>query len=694
MKYSICAGSQDDRQAVQLFCRLMSLWHHREVCIVQEDTADVTVGRDSGLPPEGFRLVCQNGKATVTGNGAAGVTYGLSALLKHFPASGFGDIDLTQSPSLPFRGVHLYMPAKEGIEGFKRIIDMMAVLKLNNLIIEVGGGMEYKNHPEINRSWEIFCQNVENYPGGIIGFREAVRNHDSVHTELGGGSYLPQETVRGIVRHAKNYGIKVVPELQMLTHSYYITTAHPQLAELKDDFIPDTVCPTNEDAYKLYFELAEEIIDVFEPEMVSIGHDELMVFGQCEACSKYSPPELFAYEVSRLHAFYTGKGIEVAMWCDMLQNGVSYYTGEAYGGVEVRKRFEPFDDTSYLPATHEAIKLIPRDILLMDWQYHHCWHSQDQVLDNGFRHAFGNLQPFFTRDWARRCASPNTIGGEVSSWVLADEFTLGRNAVLTFMWYAARMLWEGAGFDEREHDNRHIAEMLHELPMMRELLIGRQLGAVSLKDAEVEVVFAASSPSAVDAALGAPTYLLPSARLPERGIWRALKDRLPEEMPGLPVGENKIIIPVGKKVKSLHFIHTCLGSCPFMPSYQMPVKEWYPVTYAMRYADGVTLLAHAQYGVDIGIISVDFGRSVFYGPSKSDEPIEVQYPDPPMYIFNHKWQHSLAYSAAPFLYGTGTAYNYEWVNPRPDAVLERVFVVNNARSKEEQAILFCVAANL
>jgi len=257
MPIKLFLTNNDDAQAAALFVRLMALWHDTEVVIITApDYADFVVARDAALPAEGFRISSNDDATRIDGADTAGAAYGLMEYVKQY-APGADVTDMTAEPRLPFRGVQLYMPAKDNLEGFKRIIDMLAFLKLNTLIIEVGGGMEYKRHPEINAGWERFCETMEAFPGGPGGFQgTAVYWRDSTHTELGGGSYLTQEAVRGIVDYAKGYGMDVVPELQMLSHSYYITTAYPQYAERSGDQFPDTICPRNEDAYKLYFELA------------------------------------------------------------------------------------------------------------------------------------------------------------------------------------------------------------------------------------------------------------------------------------------------------------------------------------------------------------------------------------------------------------------------------------------------------
>ena len=683
--YSLHLENTEDRQSVELFARLMKLWHDRDINMSgAKYSAEVSVLRDSSLHEEGFRLVCDGTTGTVYGGSKAGVTYGLCALVAHYTSNGFAAVDTTEAPRMPFRGVQLYMPPKENIEEFKRIIDMLAFLKLNTLIVEVGGGMEYKRHPEINKGWEDFCEKMNAFPNGPKGLQSCdVYHKDSLHTELGGGSYVPQEKVRELVNYAKGYGINVVPELQMLSHAYYITTVYPQYAERANDFYPDTTCPHNEDAYKLYFELAEEVIDVFQPSSVSIGHDEIRVLGICDKCKNYSGHELLAYEINRLHEFYKAKGITIAMWCERLQSTTNLFTGKILGGGG-SERVDAFGRHWVIPPTYDAIKSIPKDVLFLDWLYGWAWDSQEEAERNGFKQIFGNFHGEITRGWERRIASPAVVGGQTSSWCLADEFTLGRDGILGDFWYSAMVLW-GAGFDENNHEE-YMLKQRKEMPMIREMLQNKQSPSVSLKNAKAEAVYTGAEKG---------EYTLLAASLPKRGIWNGLN--LPATMHGTPVGESVLEFPVGHKAKSLVFVHTCLGEGAVVMSYRLPITDWKPAVYAIRYVDGVTEFAHVRYGIEVGTINMDFGRKLGYEGKTPEDPggfgtTAEDVPDPPLYELNKPWKNSLLYSAYPFFTGEQIAYMMEWDNPRSDVEIERVFAINCAKVKDEQVVLYCVAS--
>jgi hypothetical protein len=197
------------------------------------------------------------------------------------------------------------MPARHQIDDFKRLIDMMAFIKMNTVILEVGGGMEYEKHPEINEAWVKFCKTIKAFPG-LNGYKSFQGSDfywkDSIHTELCDGSYLTKREVRDLVDYCKSRGMDVIPEVQGLSHCYYLTMAHPEIAELRDDPFPDTYCPNNEKSYELYFDVAEEVIEVFEPTTVSIGHDEIRVLGWCDKCKDKSGEELVGGDINKASA--------------------------------------------------------------------------------------------------------------------------------------------------------------------------------------------------------------------------------------------------------------------------------------------------------------------------------------------------------------------------------------------------------
>jgi hexosaminidase len=96
-----------------------------------------------------------------------------------------------------------------------------------------------------------------------------------------------------------------------LTHSYYLCLAHPEIAERKEDEYPDTYCPSNPKSYELYFEVLEEVLEVFKPRSVHIGHDEFYTMGLCPLCRDRKGEDIFAGDVRLVHAFLAKRGIKI-----------------------------------------------------------------------------------------------------------------------------------------------------------------------------------------------------------------------------------------------------------------------------------------------------------------------------------------------------------------------------------------------
>ncbi|MFC2077119.1 glycoside hydrolase family 20 zincin-like fold domain-containing protein, partial [candidate division KSB1 bacterium] len=186
--------------------------------------------------PEGYILDVRKGLVIVGGSDRSGTLYGVQSLLALLSTESstpyLKGALVRDYPYKPVRGVHVYLPATEDIPFFKRFIrNFLVRYKFNTIFLEVGAGMELRSHPELNLGWERLCRDVFARGGRPVGPEN--RFQDSVHPELAGGSYLSREEVRDLVRWARKFRIRVVPEIQSLTHAYYLLTTHGEFAELE-----------------------------------------------------------------------------------------------------------------------------------------------------------------------------------------------------------------------------------------------------------------------------------------------------------------------------------------------------------------------------------------------------------------------------------------------------------------------------
>lgn len=228
---------------------------------------------------------------------------------------------------------------------------------------------------------------------------------DSLPEAASPNAYTKSE-MRELIGHARQRGVRVIPELETLGHTRYITRARPDLAELSEsDAAFTSLCPVHPRTRQIVGDLLDEVCDLFDDERVHVGLDEVN-FGDHpltrQALKTRSASELFADHVNFLHERLTRRGRRLMMWGDRLLK----------------------DDA--------VARAVPKDILVANWQYtpavpdatteqlqRHGFEvvscsamiSYDQPLYPGERFALGNL-----RDTPRHAAAHGTQGVITTIW--------------------------------------------------------------------------------------------------------------------------------------------------------------------------------------------------------------------------------------------------------------------------------------
>lgn len=632
------------------------------------DGADIVVEK-SALSPEEYALDVREDGITVKAADKRGAIYALSTLISLAKVGGeisFPLTSITDKPYTRIRGAHFYMPARDKIGEFKRIIDCMAFMKMNTIILEVGGGMEYKRHPEVNRGWEKFCKIMDNMPGidGTRSFQGAdMYWKDSLHTELCGGSYLTQAEVRDIVEYAWSRGMDVIPEVQALSHAYYLTTSHREIAELEDDIFPDTYCPNNEESYKLYFEIAEEVLEVFEPKTVSIGHDEIRVMGWCDKCKDISAHELVGGDVCRLHDFYASRGIRIAMWAESAQTFISSKGSRI--GADDFERVDAFNRYYKLPATYKSIDMLPNDILMLDWYHSTGPKSEECFDDRGFEVIYGNFHGSEFGEFDVRSKRGCIKGAEVSTWCPPTEEILASDGILFEFMFSAQVLWAD-DYNNSKYDE-YIDSVRAMTPYLRAINRGEPSAFATAK--ALSPIYLASG----DKLCG--EIDLEKANIPDE----KLNDLLSPfgKLNGYSTDEGIMVVKKQFAADSLLFLHNCKKEVPFTPSYYFrDPKQRGLASYAILYEDGDVECANVYYGTEVGAACMDYSR----GRSGEEKGLEIDMEikegsDPTLpcyYSNNHPWVGSLTYNTTPIICDGTAVFAYEWKNPHPDKKIVKI----------------------
>ncbi|MEA4823443.1 MAG: family 20 glycosylhydrolase [Clostridiaceae bacterium] len=375
-----------------------------------------------------------------------GLIYGAYTLLQDARESADGRSVgrglLYDRPRCPFRGLKVYMPAPDDLASFYRTVDLLCSLRYNTLIVEVGGAMEYRRHPEINAAWIDYCTEMNRYPERA----DEVQNRtfpwakNSIHFENGGGKWLSQDTVRDLIRYCRARGMEVIPECPTLSHADYLLMAHPELAERKDDTFPDVYCPSNPDTYKLVFDVLDEVIDVFQPKIMHIGHDEYYSIGICPRCKGKSGEEIYAADINKIYGYLKARGIRTMLWSEKLIDAIGT-NGVHYGGSELRRRHPDGSIEIVRPATWRAIDIVPRDIIAHHWYWSLAEYYDDEYNKRGIPLWYGNFEPVGFLDWNRRL-SQGAQGGSPSHWSSLEDATLQRNGVFLSLFYGTLLFWD------------------------------------------------------------------------------------------------------------------------------------------------------------------------------------------------------------------------------------------------------------
>src|SRR5882724_2923646 len=115
------------------------------------------------------------------------------------------------------------------------------------------------------------------------GFRTESRKFPKLHEQGSDGLYYTQDEIRDVIEHARDRGIRVVPEFDMPGHSTAWFVGHPELAsgggpytvERKWGVFDPAMDPTDEKTYKFLNELIGEMARIFSDHFFHIGGDEV-----------------------------------------------------------------------------------------------------------------------------------------------------------------------------------------------------------------------------------------------------------------------------------------------------------------------------------------------------------------------------------------------------------------------------------
>ena len=405
---------------------------------------------------DAFVILAENEHIRVQANSSRAALYAASCIAAS-QNEGFDKGLYYSCPSVDFRMIKLYLPSEENIPFFKEFIDLCVYYGYNTVMLELGGAMEYVRHPEINEGWIAYSRETSahiNHRGTNPHFPYRDENtyflKNSIHCENGDGTVLPQKTVRELAAYCRERFMEVIPEVPSLSHSDYLLTRHPELAERGGDLYPDAYCPSNEASYRLLFDVLEEVIAVFEPARINIGHDELYSLCICEKCRGKNPADVYANDIKKIYQFLKERNVKTMIWSDKLIPCIDK-TGTPHGGAE-KEVHNPHTGklTEVVPPTYSAIDKIPGDIQLLHWFWSMKESTEVDFKNRGFWTAIANFESLRIKN-AKARLKKGLDGIGISNWSKVDELHVQRNGIYMDLAMGAMLVWNGP-FEESDLD--------------------------------------------------------------------------------------------------------------------------------------------------------------------------------------------------------------------------------------------------
>jgi len=370
--------------------------------------------------------------------------YALYTIKRHYTRDGIKKGIIYNTPKVPIRFYRCYLPGRDRIDEYKRIIDMCIAFGYNAIMMEIGGAMEYKRHPEISEGWVEYCNSFtgrgfEN--GYAIANKIMEYPKTSLHCTNGGFNYLTQEQLKDIVDYCAERHIEIIPEVPSFSHANYILFKHPEMSETTGDPIPDVACPLNEEYQAIVRDILDEVVEVFKPKRVNICHDEIYVIGHCPKCREQDPNKLFADDVTRMHDHLAKLGVKTMMWGDGLLDArgcEAYHQRLPWDGktevelfgktykihgfkwrskeeFEKMKAEDPTVEGWHVPRKGDAVKYIPKDIQVINWYWGWYTPGDDELKAQGLSYCYGNFLATGETDFEKK-VKKGCMGVGCSNW--------------------------------------------------------------------------------------------------------------------------------------------------------------------------------------------------------------------------------------------------------------------------------------
>lgn len=285
---------------------------------------------------QGYELVISADQILIRSSAEIGLWNGLMTLGQFLEDAGDQNVNLPQveikdEPALDYRAIH--WDVKHHLEEkdyYFKLIDRLAKLKINGIIVEIEDKLAYELQPKVGSS-DAFS---------IAEWKE-------------------------ISDYAMARNIRISPLVQGLGHASFILK-HPEYFELRDDPSSDWAFnPLDEKTYEVQFDLYADALKAFpHAEYLHVGGDEVNTTGRE---SGKSALELQLIWLNRVSEYAEDKGVTPIFWDDMpLKNAKLYSTiyNRSLSSAEVDSIWNENEAN-----LNSYLEMFPKNCIYMRWNY-------------------------------------------------------------------------------------------------------------------------------------------------------------------------------------------------------------------------------------------------------------------------------------------------------------------------------------
>lgn len=356
-----------------------------------------------GVDADAHSISIDEDRVELRGGGASGLRYAVETLgqllgrNRKLPA-----VAIEDRPDFALRGVMLDVSRGKvpTLETLKGLVDVLASLKLNTLMLYVEHTFRFRRHPQIGK----------------------------------GASALDAETIRALDDHAAARHVELIPCLQSLGHMDHILTL-PRYRELAETEMGWTIAPTHPGGRALIEDLYDEFLPNFRSPRMNANCDEPWDLGRGQSRERseaLGPGGLYLEHVRFLRETAARNGKQTMIWGDVVH------------------------------AHPKRIPEIPKDLVMLDWWYEaefdygrvaafernglafavcpgtSSWNSLFPRVENSCRNIEG---------WAEAGRRHGAIGMLNTDWGDFGHYNLLGNSWFAYAW-GAQASWsagDGAG---------------------------------------------------------------------------------------------------------------------------------------------------------------------------------------------------------------------------------------------------------